>query len=165
MSKGLPKATWVTIQGPFGGHDRPEGKDAAIQAIFVNGPVWTTIKTRPKRRPSVTPLQELQRRDYSDCDCLWKARTPEQAEAWEEYIKDYDLIKKEDLDSYRIFMKQCLKWNLVDYLEQYLYAVWRLISIKATWEGTTITVRMGSLLDDFPPPPWWEPELIFNRII
>lgn len=165
MSKGLPKPCLVTATGPFGGHDRPEGKDAAIQAVIANGPDWLTIRTRPRRKASVTSAQKLQRLNYSDCDCLWKYRDQLQASQWEKYISEKNLKKIHNLDSYRLFMKGCLDWDFVDYFTHYLWAVWKLDAITKTPTGYRVQVHMASLLDEAAPELRLEPYSPVNRIL
>lgn len=165
MAKGKPAEALWSSEGTFGAHTRPEGKESAISASVIPADAWVVIKRRPKRHPTPTPAQINQRAAYSECDCLWKNREPEQVEAWNRYIGLTRNKKTKVKDAYRLHMSHCLRWNFLEFFEEYLYSLWIVDSVVDSQTLTSIVVHMGSRFDGPVPLPTWEPETLLQRFI
>lgn len=141
----------ATVAGTVGGHTSPRQPTKGLTLSFVPGEEYVILRAGSHRKLTPSEAQLAQRQKYQDCDCLWKARDPEQVAAWRNYIDATGRRQKTKLDYYRLFMSDCLQFNLVDYLEPYLFAEWQLISIEKSPEYWRVTVKCGSSIEDMEP--------------
>lgn len=165
MAKATISGIITTVEGPAGSHVRPDAKTMGVQLSFSTGTGGAILTARKPRKNNPSSAQSLQRLAYSDCDCLWKLRDPQQVQAWTDYVTRAQRVQREGLDPYRLFMSDCLKFDLREYLERHLFAVWRLVNLARLPTAHRITIRMGSILDNIEPPATWEPWLPGARLI
>ena len=164
MAKGTPSEFIGSVDGSVGVHTRPDAKNSAGQVSFLQSGNGIVLRSRTPRKKSASEAQGLQRAKYSECDCLWKFRDPQQVVQWSSFSGATSAGGSAIRDSYRLFMSCCLNFNLAVYLMEYLFAVWRLDRVTETLNGHRIEIHMGSQTDEFPPEPWWEPESLLNRL-
>jgi hypothetical protein len=165
MAKGTLGPALVNVSGPFGAQTRPEAKRNAQKVSIAEGNQCAVIKSRSNSKKPPSAAQKKQREKYSDCDCLWKNRDTAQKAQWEAYIGVGGLTAKPVTDSYRVFMSHCLKWDLVEYFRDYLFAEWEVLDVQFTPNYVLVIFNLGSTLDDPPDANEFDPELLLNRII
>lgn len=165
MAKVTPTKTILTNEGSFDVKTRPGAPASANALSLYQSPAGLVARKRSTSKKAPSEAQEAQRQKYRDCDCLWKARDEQQKQAWEDYYTQNDLKTKLHLDSYRVFMAQCLRFNLLEYLDEHLYAEWSTPFVIPMGGPFMILTGVISQLGESEPPPWWEPDTLFHRII
>lgn len=147
MAKGTLSPIIAGISGATGSHTSPIARTKACTISFAAEDGAVVLRSHRRTHPAPSATQSARRLSYSECDCLWKRRERNQADAWKIYIDSNGRRQSTGLDYYRLFMSDCLNWNLVAYLETHLMAIWQLIESskdESTWH---ILVKCASTLD------------------
>jgi len=151
---------FTAIQNPLAGRSHGEASESALTAAFYTTGDDIIMRTKPKSPPSPTPPIIEQQELWKDGDCMWKAKTWGQGVLWQNYYAaEYragrtiktattktttanQQIPPKDMGKVAYFMSHALRYDLLDYLLDFLESGWLVVSVEEKAEAWEVVVGL-----------------------
>ncbi len=155
------KSTLFTaVKQSLGEHTQLAGVVSPTDLSFYTHEGTIVMRTKPKSVKPHSAKQQERTQAWKDADCMWRFMTSGQRALWTllynrakesgltiktprtKVVEETEPIKFKDMGQLSYFMSNALRYDLIDYLGNYLESEWQLVSIETEGENFVLTAKL-----------------------